>query len=166
MTSHRDSSGEGNGAAPLAFATCSITGDEVAPDFWTKYFSVEPEICVQKGKPFRTPSGRMSTQPGRTGVWGSSTKHALHEDDLSSHLRYLISRLGLPRTDLPKLLQEAGVRMRFLCFWSNYSGDRTPIIEPDLRDIIESSGATIEIDEYPQMHTIVDHLGGERDVWV
>lgn len=149
MTSDRDPTEQCRDGDLLAFVTCTISGDKVIPDFWTGYFVVEPDIAVEKDRPFKTPSGRVSPRPGRTGVWGISTKLAVREDELIPHLKYLISHLRLPRPDLPRLLQASEAQMRFLCYWANYSGDRQPAIDPELRILIESSGGIIEIDEYP-----------------
>ncbi len=166
MTLHRSSSRRTKGGTPLAYATCVISGDGVEPHLWTKYFSIDPDINVEKGKPFRTPSGRLSSQPGRTGVWGYSSKRAIRDPVLDPHIRYLISCLGLPRSDLPHLLDRAGAKLRFLCFWPNYSGDRIEMIDPSLREIIELSGGAVEVDEYPQKHKFVDSNGKETDVLI
>jgi hypothetical protein len=147
MTSHHKTGGKR--AEHLAYATVTISGEDLDPDAWTAYFGVEPEISVVKGRPFRTPSGRMSTYPGRTGVWGCSSKSTVTADSLDPHIKYLVGLLGLPRSDLPCLLAHSHAKMRLFCFWSNYAGDRVPVIDTALKSVIESSGATIEIDEYP-----------------
>jgi hypothetical protein len=56
--------------------------------------------------------------------------------------------------------------MRILCFWPNYSGDKVPVIDFQIRQAIESSGGIIEVDEYPQRHRIIGPEGDERDVWI
>jgi hypothetical protein len=150
---------------PRAHATFTLSGDAVSPDFWTGYFGINPNISVIKGQPFITPSGCLSSVPGRTGVWGIHSKSAVHEDSLSPHLRYLISRLGLPRDDFLDLLRETGAMMRFLCYWDNYSGNRVPDIPNDIRDLVSSFGGAIEIDEYPQKQKFIGQ-DGEKDVWV
>ena len=149
MTLHHNASPNQERAQRLAYASATVYGDHLDPTVWTTYFGIEPDISVVKGERFKTPSGRMSTYPGRTGVWGCTSKAAITEDNLDAHLKYLILRLRLPRPDLPALLVNCGATMRFFCYWSNYTGDRVPVIDPALRDAIESSGATIEIDEYP-----------------
>lgn len=150
---------------PRAYATFLISGDAVLPDFWTKYFGIEPDVAITKGQPFVTPSGRISAVPGRTGVWGVSSKVAVHNDGLNAHLWYLISLLGLPREDLPVALRTAGSTMRFFCYWENYSGNRIPEISTEINEMVTAQGGVIEIDEYPQKHTFIGP-DGEQDVWV
>lgn len=69
-------------------------------------------------------------------------------DDLTPHIEYLVSKLLLPRPDLPKLLELREETMRCFCYWDNYSGDRIPVIDPRLEAIVKKSGGYIEIDEY------------------
>ncbi len=95
-----------------------------------------------------TPSGRLSSVPGRTGVWGVRSKAAVRSDSLEPHLRYLIDRLNLPRDDLRQLLADKGAQMRFFCYWDNESGDRVPDVPDDIRTMMETMGGTAEIDEY------------------
>src|ERR1039457_6638039 len=76
-------------ARPVAHVTCSIFGDHVEPGVWTKYFAIEPDISVVKGKPFNTPSGRISSHPGRTGVWGCSSRLAIQDKTLDAHISFL-----------------------------------------------------------------------------
>lgn len=38
--------------------------------------------------------------------------------------------------------------MRFFCYWDNEKGDRVPYVSDTTRQLIESVGAVIEIDEY------------------
>ncbi|MBC8732452.1 DUF4279 domain-containing protein [Paraburkholderia sp. UCT31] len=132
---------------PLAYATFHVMGDAVEPTFWTEYFGLSPDTAIAKGEPFVTPSGRLGG-PGRVGLWGVSSKRHVHSDDLSPHLRYLTQRLNLTRGDLPKVVAEKGVRLRFFCYWRNQSGDRAPDIPQDIRAMMEALGGTIEIDEY------------------
>ncbi|RDU96774.1 DUF4279 domain-containing protein [Trinickia dinghuensis] len=154
-----------NSEGPRAYATFLISGDSVFPDFWTKYFGVDPDAVITKGKPFVTPSGRISAAPGRTGVWGVSSRATIHDDGLDAHLRFLISLLGLPREDLSVALRTAGATMRFFCYWENYSGTRTPHISIDITEIVTTQGGVIEIDEYPQRHRFKGN-DGEEEVWV
>jgi hypothetical protein len=149
VISHLDSP-ESTRGHPLAFASASVYGDHLDRNEWTRYFGIEPDVSLVKGELFKTPSGRMSKFPARTGLWSCTSKSAIADDNLDPHLKYLILLLGLPRADLPAQLVNHSAKMRFFCYWSNYSGDRVPVIDPALRDVIESSGATIEIDEYPQ----------------
>ncbi len=132
----------------LAYASLTISGDDVEPSFWTRYFGVEPDICAKKREPFTTPSGRTSSVPGRTGVWGLRSKSIVSSDQLAPHLRYLIERLALPRHDLRQLVERIDARMRFFCYWSNDSGDRVPDVPEDINAMMESLGGSIEIDEY------------------
>ncbi|MBJ9624007.1 MULTISPECIES: DUF4279 domain-containing protein [Burkholderia] len=132
----------------LAYASFTISGDEVIPEFWTTYFGVVPDTAVTKGEPFTTPAGKISRVPGRTGVWGVRSKATVQSDRLEPHLRYLIERLALPRADLRERVERAGARMRFFCYWDNESGDRIPDVPDDIRTMMESLGGTIEVDEY------------------
>ena len=84
----------------------------------------------------------------RTGVWGIRSKGKVESDLLEPHLRFLIERLQLPRTDLRKLIEQQGATVRFFCYWVNSSGDRVPDVPDDIRTMIEAIGGTIEIDEY------------------
>ncbi|PLZ03956.1 hypothetical protein CY652_03005 [Burkholderia sp. WAC0059] len=135
-------------AHPLAHASFSIYGDRLDAEFWTSYFSVTPDTSIVKGQPFMTPSGRLSRSPGRTGVWGIKSKGSIRSDSLEPHLRYLIGRLALPRSDLRGLIECTGARMRFFCYWDNEKGDRVPDIPNDIKAMMESMGGAIEIDEY------------------
>lgn len=132
----------------LAHASFSIYQDTEPPEFWTAYFNVQPDTAIVKGKPFVTPSGRLSSGSGRIGVWGIGSKLHVRSDLLEPHLRYLVERLGLPRVDLPELLTRSNARMRFFCYWDNETGDRVPDVPADLRQMVEALGATVEIDEY------------------
>ncbi|WP_250471681.1 DUF4279 domain-containing protein [Caballeronia sp. GAFFF1] len=136
-----------NKSPRLAHASFIITGDGVVPDFWTSYFGVQPAIAVRKGDPIRRARGTVTAQR-RTGVWGVSSESAVASDQLSPHLRYLKSSLGLPRADLRALVEQAGAKMRFFCFWVNDSGDRIPDVPPDIQSMMDALGGTIEIDEY------------------
>ncbi|CAB3772941.1 DUF4279 domain-containing protein [Paraburkholderia humisilvae] len=132
----------------LAHASFTISGDDVNPEFWTRYFGVEPDTAIVKGEPFVTSSGRTSSMPGRTGVWGVRSQSAVKSDLLEPHLRYLIERLGLPREDLREAVARVGAHMRFFCYWENYTGDRVPCVPDDIKAMMESIGGTVEIDEY------------------
>jgi uncharacterized protein DUF4279 len=132
----------------LAHASFTISGDDVDPEVWTHYFGVEPDTAIVKDAPFITPSGRTSRVPGRTGVWGIRSNPAVTSDLLEPHLRYLIERLRLPRTDLREAVERIGARMRFFCYWDNYSGERVPEVPEDIKSMMESIGGTVEIDEY------------------
>jgi len=132
----------------LSYASFTISGDNVVPEFWTGYFGVQPDMAVTKGQLFTTSAGRSSRIPGRTGVWGLRSKSIISSDDLEPHLRYLIERLALPRANLRQLVERADARMRFFCYWDNESGDRTPDIPEDIKTMMDSLGGTIEIDEY------------------
>lgn len=132
----------------LAYASFTISGDAVVPDFWTSYFRVVPDTAVMKGDPIRDPTGQGRALTRRTGVWGIRSKAAVDSDQLEPHLRYLIARLGLPRGDLRELVERAGARMRFFCYWDNEKGDRVPDVPADIRTLMESLGGTVEIDEY------------------
>lgn len=131
-----------------AFVSFSVAGDSLDPEFWTTYFGVDPATSVVKGQHFLTPSGRLSTVPGRTGVWGVRSEAAIHSDSLEPHLRYLVHRLKFPRADLRQLLADKSAHMRFFCYWDNRSGDRVPDVPDDIRAMMEAMGGTIEIDEY------------------
>jgi hypothetical protein len=150
----------------LAYASCSISGDNLDPDFWTRYFGREPDIKVIKGKPFVTPWVRMSSGPGRTGVWGCSSRKAIHDNSLYPHIAYLIDTLGLPRPNIANLIEQMGQKMRVLCYWSNYEGDRIPRVSESLRSILATCGAVLEIDQYPQSHKFLDRDGEEHDISV
>ena len=132
----------------LAYASFSVAGDSLDPEFWSEYFGVPPDFAVVKGQRFTTPSGRLSSAPGRTGVWGMRSKAAVRSDSLEPHLRYLIERLNLPRAELRQLLAEKGARMRFFCYWDNESGDRVPDVPNDILAMMQAMGGTVEIDEY------------------
>ncbi|SMG23186.1 DUF4279 domain-containing protein [Paraburkholderia susongensis] len=131
-----------------AHASFSIYQDTEPPEFWTNYFNVQPDTAIVKGKPFVTPSGRISSGPARVGLWGIGSKEHVRSDLLEPHLRYLVERLGLPRSELPELLKRTGAHMRFFCYWDNEAGDRVPDVPDDIRAMIETMGGTIEIDEY------------------
>jgi len=132
----------------LAHASFSIAGDELDPPFWTAYFGVAPDTSIAKGQRFMTPSGRLSSVPGRTGIWGIKSQQHVQSDALEPHLRYLIDRLALPRADLRERLEHAGAQMRFFCYWNNETGNRVPDVPDDIRIMMEAMGGTIEIDEY------------------
>ncbi|CAB3666002.1 hypothetical protein LMG24238_01837 [Paraburkholderia sediminicola] len=146
-TMHDDPSSEPHADAG-AYASFLITGDTVVPEFWTEYFLVSPDATIAKGLSFILPSGKTSKAPGKTGLWGVSSELAVQSDLLTPHLRFLAHRLGLPRDGLRELLQQAGAKVRFSCFWFNPSGKRVPDVPTDIRQMMESLGGAIEIDEY------------------
>lgn len=133
----------------MAFATAMIFGDDTVPEYWTTYFGLEPTFYMRKGEPFVLPSGRQSTWPGKSNMWGYSTEDIIREDLLDPHLNYLISKLSLPRPDLKAFLTAHQLKFRFSCFWANFTGDRIPFVEPRIKEIIEESGGDLSIDEYP-----------------
>jgi hypothetical protein len=165
MTLHHDPDASKDAAQTLAFATFTVTGDQVIPDIWTAYFGVDPDIAITKGSAFISPSGRISRLPGRTGVWGITSKNNVRDDLLDPHLRFLISRLMLPRNDLIAKLQKDHALMRILCYWADYAGNRRPTIGADISAVISSCGGTIEIDVYPQQHSF-NAEDGDDDVLV
>jgi hypothetical protein len=132
----------------LAFASFSIAADDLDVDFWSKYFGIEPDRPIRKGRRFMTPSGRLSSLPGLFGMWRIESRHTVRSDTLEPHLRYLAESLEFPRADLRDLLQQQNAEMRFFCYWANYTHDRIADIPDDIRAMMESMGGTIEIDEY------------------
>ncbi len=76
------------------------------------------------------------------------SSESVHSDQLEPHLRYLIKRLALPRDGLRELIESAGARVRFFCYWANYTGDRVPDVPNDVRALMESLGGVVDIDEY------------------
>lgn len=149
MNSHPDEGRQGDPDPRLAYASCSIYGDRLDHCAWSNYFQTNPDFSAVKGMPFITPSGRLSTGVGRTGVWGCSTEKIIRADELDPHLQNLVTRLRLPRLDLPEMLRRNEAWMRVFCYWLNDTGARIPTIDPQLREVIESSGGFIEVDEYP-----------------
>ncbi|WP_323123718.1 DUF4279 domain-containing protein [Burkholderia alba] len=132
----------------LAYATFIISSEQTPPDTWTAYFGVFPSRTITRGKPYQLPSGRLSSKPGKLNLWALESKAAVHSDRLEPHLRYLIDRLSLPREDLWKRIRQVDARMRFLCYWDNETGERVPYVSDTTRQLIESFGAVVEIDEY------------------
>jgi hypothetical protein len=132
----------------LASASFSILGDYVEPEWWTRYFGVQPDKAAIKGEPLRDPTGQNRDLKRRTGIWSIKSENVVHSPHLEPHLRYLVQRLGLPRSDLRAYLERTGARMRFFCFWVNESGDRVPDVPDDIRAMMEAMGGTVEIDEY------------------
>ncbi|WP_396329620.1 DUF4279 domain-containing protein [Burkholderia anthina] len=132
----------------LAHASFSISGDHVVPEFWTEYFGVVPDLAISKGDPVIDPTGQGRVLTRRTGVWSFRSKDAVRSDSLEPHLRYLVERLSLPRPDLRVLVERAGARMRFFCYWDNERCDRMPDVPGDIREMMASLGGTVEIDEY------------------
>jgi hypothetical protein len=132
----------------LASASFTITGDHVAPEWWTRYFGVSPDVAVTKGEPLRDWTGQGRALMRRTGVWGIDSEKSVRSDRLEPHLRNLIQRLALPREDLRAHIESAGAKVRFFCYWVNESGDRAPDVPDDIRAMMEAIGGTIEIDEY------------------
>jgi len=132
----------------LAHASFTISGDQVLPEFWTRYFDVVPDIAITKGDPITDPTGQGRILVRRTGVWGIRSKLMVSSSVLEPHLRYLINRLSLPKASLRELLCEKKAEMCFFCYWANYMGDRVPDVPDDIRAMIESLGGVIEIDEY------------------
>jgi hypothetical protein len=132
----------------LASASFTITGDHVVPEWWTTYFGMLPDIAGAKGDRLRDWTGQGRALVRRTGVWGIDTEKVVHSDSLEPHLRYLIRRLGLPRSDLRTQIEGAGAKVRFFCYWVNESGDRVPDVPADIRAMMEAMGGTVEIDEY------------------
>ncbi|MDR3389070.1 MULTISPECIES: hypothetical protein [Paraburkholderia] len=147
MTTHPDQTPKVRAHA-LAHATFIISGDVVVPDFWTEYFGIPPDSTITKGKPFLYPSGKLSTRPGKLGLWAVKSESAVCSDHLTPHLRYLTDRLLLPRAGLRDLVCHDEAKMSFWCYWQNETGDRVPDVPDDIRAMMEEMGGTIEIDEY------------------
>ncbi|HEX7933457.1 MAG TPA: DUF4279 domain-containing protein [Paraburkholderia sp.] len=109
----------------LAYASFTITGDGVDPEFWTRYFGVQPHIARMKGAPIRAPEGSGIAQR-RTGVWSVRSNAFVRSDSLAPHLRFLERYLALPRTDLSGLVAQANARMRFFCYGSTSPAIASP----------------------------------------
>ena len=132
----------------LAHASFTIYQDVEPPEFWTNYFGVVPDTQRVKDQFWLISSGQKSKFPARTGLWGVRSKEHVQSNLLAPHLRYLVRRLALPRSDLLELLKRTGAHMRFFCYWYNESGDRVPDVPEDIRTMMEAMGGTVEIDEY------------------
>jgi hypothetical protein len=132
----------------LAHVSFTISGDQVLPEFWTRYFDVVPDIAITKGDPITDPTGQGRILARRTGVWGIRSKLVVNSSALEPHLRYLVNLLKLPKASLRELLDEKKAEMRFFCYWANYTGDRVPDVPDDIRTMMESMGGIIDIDEY------------------
>lgn len=146
MTMHAESPPPTDSA--LAHATFIISSEDAHPDTWTAFFGIFPSRTITKGKPYLLPSGRLSSRPGKLNLWALESKTAVQSDRLEPHLRYLIERLSLPREGLLERIEQADARMRFFCYWDNENADRVPHVSDATRQLIESVGAVIEIDEY------------------
>ena len=134
----------------LAFASINIYSDELNPVFWTHYFGFTPDMSFKKGESFVNHKGNLIVgNINRPGAWIYSAKPHVDSDYLDPYIMFLISKFGLPRSDLPDLLVRMNTNMRCFCFWDNYSGDRVAQISPYLQDILAKSGIALEIDEYP-----------------
>lgn len=131
-----------------AHATLILTGENVEPEFWTKYFGVTPSSVRTRGQTYSFPSGKLSTRPARSGLWTFGSKAAVRSDQLKPHLDYLTSTLALPRADLRGLLEAQDATVALWCYWLNDSGDRVPDVPADIRAMMEAMGGTVEIDEY------------------
>lgn len=94
------------------------------------------------------PSGKASPRPGKLGLWAVESKAEVHSDHLGPHVRYLATRLHLPRADLRELAAVQGAKVALWCYWMNETGDRVPDVPDDIRTMMESMGGTVEIDEY------------------
>jgi Domain of unknown function (DUF4279) len=132
----------------LAHASFTISGDHVLPEFWSRYFDVIPDVAITKGDPIADPTGQDRILARRTGVWSVRSSSAVRSDLLEPHLRYLVERLALPRPNLRELVEHAGAKMRFFCYWVNETSDRVPDVPDDIRAMMKSLGGVIEIDEY------------------
>ncbi|PXW22930.1 DUF4279 domain-containing protein [Paraburkholderia caballeronis] len=128
-----------------AYASFTVSGDQVSPEFWTGYFGVVPDIAHTKGDPVVDRNGQPRNIERRTGVWGVRSQSSVRSDHLTPHLQYLVY---LPRADLPDLLNKQAARMRFFRYWDNETGDRVPDVPADIRAMMDSLGGTVEIDEY------------------
>jgi hypothetical protein len=137
-----------NKAHALAHASFYLIGDDVSPEFWTRYFGVTPASTRTKGQLYSYPSGKLSTKPATSGFWSVGSEFAIRSDALTPHLQYLVSLLALPRADLQERMRAQNAKMELWCYWLNESGDRVPDIPSDIRTMIESMGGTIELDEY------------------
>lgn len=146
MTMHPESPTPTDSA--LAHATFIVSSEGAHPDTWTAFFGIFPSRTITKGKPYLLPSGRLSSRPGKLNLWALESKAAVQSDCLEPHLRYLIERLSLPREGLLERVERAGARMRFFCYWDNEKGNRVPHVLDATRQLIESVGGVIEIDEY------------------
>ena len=133
----------------LAYASISIRSDNIDISFWQNYFGINADRAFGKGDTIVFPNGKTGGINHKQGYWVYSTRHRLHDDQLDSHINFLITKFGLPRSDLPDLLARMNTAMRCLCFWNNYSSDRVAQISPHLQDILAKSGIALEIDEYP-----------------
>ena len=133
----------------IAHAGMNIYSDTLDIEFWTHYFGVQPDRAFRKGETRIMPNGKIARVPSRIGAWLYSAKSHVDSDHLDPYIIFLITKFGLPRSDLPDLLARMNTTMRCFCFWDNWSGDRVATVSPHLQDILAKSGIALEIDEYP-----------------
>ncbi len=129
---------------PLVCVTLCINSELTAPDFWTRYFGVEPDYSGRKGEPITTTLGRLASGDGRINSWVVASETAVESGSLDNHLAYIIERLKLPRSDLPNVLAENFSTL--LCFfsWDNRIGEPRPDMSKILLEKFSQSGIVIE----------------------
>lgn len=137
---------EENDVGGNAYARFSLSGENMSPEFWTTYFGVKPDVFVEKGKQFITPSGRKSIGVGRVSVWGYSSAGRVAGDDLNKHVDYLINTLNLLRAGLKEVADHQGASMRFFCYWDKASLKVDPMISDKIARSATEIGADIDID--------------------
>ena len=77
---------------------------------------------------------------------------------MAPHLKHLIDKLKLPRTDLESFIGINELRFFVSCYWWNPDGNRIPIIDPKFERIIRQSGGEVFIDEYPCEINVAEEL--------
>ena len=126
-----------------------MSGTAVEPDFWTEYFGVQPDSTITKGKPYLLSVRQVQQASREAGLLGYREREGrCGATGWNRDLRYLTGILKLPRDDLRDRIGQDGVKMSLWCYWYNETGDRVPGVPDDLREMMESLGGVIEIDEY------------------
>lgn len=126
------------------YASASIYGDKLDPEFWSKYFGITPNISIKKGDEFRV---RDKLLRRRTGVWSRSTKGELCVNDALSHTNHMMRILGLPRDNLKNTLLEKEVEMRFFFYVNSYNKNDLSLPD-DIKNLLDSCGIEVEFDIY------------------
>ena len=133
----------------IAYASFCIYSSSINIEFWNNYFGLCPDLAYRKDEARLMRNGKIARVPSRIGAWLYSAKSHVDSDQLDPYIMFLITKFGLPRSDLPDLLARMNTNMRCFCFWDNYSGDRVAQVSPHLQDMLAKSGIALEIDEYP-----------------
>ena len=150
------------------YVSATIYGDNLDPDFWSTFFDALPETVAKRGGAIFFRGHKRGAAVANIGLWGFSTKEYSKSQSLDEHLAILDRELRLTRPELRTSLAARGELLKISYYINEYElrqpSKFVPVLEPASEAILESCGAKVEFDIYPQIIKFIHPDGREEDM--